>query len=107
MFNISHNAIEKIRQIKEINQNNLLRIAIDSGGCNGFKYLFSVDSQINQDDEVISNSGEMVVIIDKISLKFLENCTLEFVKELGASYFKIINPSATSTCGCGSSFATS
>jgi iron-sulfur cluster assembly accessory protein len=106
MLTISNSANERIKQIKETNPSNLLRIAIDSGGCNGFKYLFSIDSNVKEEDKIINEGNEAMIVVDTISLKFLENSTLEFVKELGATYFKISNPNATSTCGCGSSFAT-
>ena len=76
------------------------RISVLGGGCSGFKYDFSFDSNINQEDEKINN-----IIIDKASLKILKGSEIDFVSELMGTSFKISNPKTKSSCGCGISFS--
>ncbi len=98
-----------------------LRVSVDGGGCSGFMYNYELVDNISVDDLVIEKSikpkavnannynemeGKFVkIIVDPISCQFLKGCTLDFIEELGASYFQIINPAATAKCGCGNSFA--
>ena len=101
-------AIERIVEVlqKSDNQGKFLRVAVESGGCNGFQYLFDLDSQKKEDDLTIAeNDGQVIAITDETSANFLNGSKIEFVKELGASYFKVSNPNSTSNCGCGSSFS--
>ena len=76
------------------------RISVLGGGCSGFKYDFSFDNNINQEDEKIKN-----IIIDKASLKILRGSEVDFVTELMETSFKISNPKTKSSCGCGISFS--
>lgn len=82
-----------------------LRIIVDSGGCQGFEYKFSLVSNINSDDEVFEKDG-VFVLIDDISLPFLRGAVIDYVDDLIGAYFKITNPNAKSSCGCGTSFST-
>lgn len=82
----------------------MLRVAVEGGGCSGFKYLFTLDSALNPDDKTIEKSGAKVVI-DDTSLGMLAGSEIDFVEELVGSTFAIRNPQATSSCGCGTSFA--
>ena len=109
MLKISDNAIFRIKEVQQKTENNnkFLRISVDSGGCNGFQYIFSLDENINEGDYRISKDDKVIVATDEISLQFLENAEIDFIKELGSSYFRVNNPNATSKCGCGSSFSTS
>lgn len=79
----------------------MLRVSVDSGGCSGFEYKFSWDANVSPDD---TTYGDMVVI-DDVSLPFMVDATIDFVKTLMGSDFKITNPNAQSGCGCGNSFA--
>lgn len=81
-----------------------LRVAVFGGGCSGFMYHYKLESNQNDDDLVINSNG-VKFLVDPASQPFLEGSTLEFVQELGASYFKVSNPNATGKCGCGSSFS--
>jgi iron-sulfur cluster assembly accessory protein len=81
-----------------------LRVAVDGGGCSGFMYKYDLVDAINEDDDVIEQDG-VKVIIDPLSQQFLNDCTVEFIQELGSAYFQISNPNASAKCGCGSSFA--
>ena len=82
----------------------MLRVAVEGGGCSGFKYLFTLDSALNADDKTVEKSGAKVVI-DETSLGMLAGSEIDFVEELVGSNFAIRNPQATSSCGCGTSFA--
>ena len=81
-----------------------LRISVFGGGCSGFQYNFTLDSAMNTDDHLFEKNG-IYVVIDEVSLALLQGSEIDFVEELGASYFKVVNPNATTNCGCGSSFA--
>lgn len=81
-----------------------LRVAVNGGGCSGFQYVFEMDRTANDDDMVLSN-GAATVLVDEASLGFLAGSTLDFVDDLIGQAFKVTNPNATSSCGCGTSFA--
>lgn len=107
-LSLSKSAIERIIQIRSRPENDkkFLRIGVSSGGCSGFQYLFNLDDKINDDDlTVFEQNGEIIAITDETSLQFLSGSTLNFITELGASYFKVENPNASANCGCGSSFS--
>lgn len=82
-----------------------LRVHVDSGGCSGFQYHFDFDNKTNENDLKINKDNITLAAIDKDSFEFLKGSMIDYVDELGGSFFKITNPNATSTCGCGSSFA--
>jgi iron-sulfur cluster insertion protein len=82
----------------------MLRIAVSGGGCSGFQYGFSLDDQRRDDDRIFARWGATVVV-DEISLDLLKGAELDYVEDLVGSYFAVRNPNATSTCGCGTSFA--
>ena len=95
------------KAIKQVNQlvstkepGTYFRISVLGGGCSGFKYDFSFDNNVNQEDEKIKN-----IIIDKASLKILRGSEVDFVTELMETSFKISNPKTKSSCGCGISFS--
>jgi iron-sulfur cluster insertion protein len=101
---ITNSALERINEIKqkEENREKFLRISVSGGGCSGFQYIFELDNKRLDGDIVIA---ENIAVTDETSLPFLENAEVEFVKELGASYFRVKNPNAKASCGCGSSFS--
>lgn len=82
----------------------MLRVSVAGGGCSGFQYIFDVARETAPDDLVIQRDGATVVI-DETSLDLLEGCTIDFVDDLIGQSFRITNPNATSSCGCGTSFA--
>jgi iron-sulfur cluster assembly accessory protein len=105
---LTDSAIERVSELvqKENNRGKFLRVAVSSGGCSGFQYLFNLDDKKNADDIKILSSGDSVLAItDETSVAFLEGCQVDFVRDLGASYFKVVNPNAKASCGCGSSFS--
>ncbi len=81
-----------------------LRVAVSGGGCSGFQYGFSIDDVRRDDDREFDRDG-VGVLIDEISLELLKGAELDYVEDLIGSYFVVKNPTATSTCGCGSSFS--
>ena len=82
----------------------MLRIAVSGGGCSGFQYGFSFDTDRTDEDKVFERNGARVVI-DEISLELLNGAEIDYVEDLSGSTFAIRNPNASSSCGCGSSFA--
>jgi iron-sulfur cluster assembly accessory protein len=82
----------------------MLRVSVAGGGCSGFQYKFDTERAKAEDDVVIERSGA-TVLIDPISLNYMAGSEIDFVDDLIGSSFKINNPNATASCGCGTSFA--
>jgi len=82
----------------------VMRISVSGGGCSGFSYGFALTTGREADDFVIERDGATVVI-DAISAEYLRGSELDFVDDLMGQAFKMKNPNATATCGCGTSFA--
>jgi len=82
----------------------MLRVAVSGGGCSGFQYGFSFDDTVNPDDRTFEQDG-VTAVVDEVSLELLDGAEVDFVEDLGGSAFRITNPNASSSCGCGSSFA--
>ncbi len=103
---MSERAARRILEIitEEQNAGMMLRVAVGGGGCSGFQYSFTFDDARNDDDRMIERDDARIVI-DDISWDFLSGAEIDFVEELIGAYFTIRNPNATSTCGCGTSFA--
>jgi iron-sulfur cluster assembly accessory protein len=81
----------------------ILRVSVEGGGCSGFQYKFDLIAEGNADDLVIEKSGATVVI-DPVSVQYMEGAEIDFVDDLIGAAFKINNPVATASCGCGTSF---
>lgn len=81
-----------------------LRISVEGGGCSGFSYRFDLVDRQNADDLAIERDGA-TVLIDAVSLPFMDGSEIDFVDDLMGQSFKINNPNATSSCGCGTSFS--
>lgn len=106
--NLTNSALERINEIKQKPENSekFLRISISGGGCSGFQYIFELDDKnLEGDIKIAEQNSQILAVTDETSLPFLNGAEIEFVKELGASYFKVINPNAKASCGCGSSFS--
>jgi iron-sulfur cluster assembly accessory protein len=82
----------------------MLRVAVNGGGCSGFQYAFDVVQTRGDDDLIIERDGA-IVLVDTVSLEFLKGSQIDFVNDLIGQSFKIENPNATSSCGCGTSFS--
>ena len=100
-INFSKRAVERISQLLlKKPQGTFFRIAVKGGGCSGFKYDFSFDKEIDENDLKHEN-----IVIDKSSLEMLKGSQVDFARELIGSSFKISNPKTKSSCGCGVSFS--
>ena len=105
MLDISENAIKKIKDVSNKSKSNkFFRISVTGGGCQGFSYKFNFENHIQNDDKVF-NFSEVKILIDETSLNFLDGSKLDYIEDMMGSYFKMSNPQATSTCGCGTSFS--
>ncbi len=82
----------------------MLRVSVSGGGCSGFQYGFTLDDTRANDDLMLEKEGAMV-LIDSVSIMYLEGSEIDFVNDLIGSAFKITNPNATASCGCGTSFS--
>ena len=99
--NFSKVAVEKINHLmSQKPQGTYFRIAVKGGGCSGFKYDFSFDNKIDENDLKHNN-----IVIDRSSLEMLKGSNIDFTEELIGSSFKINNPKTKSSCGCGVSFS--
>ena len=103
---LESSAIVKIKDLlSEENTPNLkLRIYVSGGGCSGFQYGFTFDENQNDDDFIV-NQDEVSLLVDAHSMQYLTGSVIGYKTSLMGSQFEIKNPAATSTCGCGSSFA--
>jgi iron-sulfur cluster insertion protein len=95
--------------ITEAGEDNLsLRVSILGGGCSGFQYSFMFEENIQEDDFIkthVVNAKDIKLVIDPISLQYLNGSTIDFKSNLQGEMFVVDNPQATTTCGCGSSFS--
>ena len=82
----------------------MLRLAVTGGGCSGFQYGFDFDVTRAPDDLIVERDGA-VVVIDPVSLPYMDGSEIDFVDDLIGQAFKIHNPNATASCGCGTSFS--
>jgi iron-sulfur cluster assembly accessory protein len=102
---LTENAARRIAEIlKREPAGSFLRIGVDGGGCSGFTYIYSLSTEQFSGDLVIERAGA-IVAIDPISLDLLRGSKIDFIDDLMGRMFKIDNPAATASCGCGSSFA--
>jgi iron-sulfur cluster assembly accessory protein len=103
-LDLTESAKNKLKSVFKDKENSFLRLSVTSGGCNGFNYSFDIDTKQNDDDlEVIID--DLKVVIDRTSNNYVDGSTIDFVTELQASHFKVVNPNATSSCSCGTSFS--
>tara|TARA_B110000503_G_scaffold131611_1_gene206507 strand:- start:45 stop:368 length:324 start_codon:yes stop_codon:yes gene_type:complete len=105
MITITESAKTKILDLlaEEGNPNLKLRTFVQGGGCSGFSYGFTFDEIMNEDDFEVP-LGDSKVLIDAMSMQYLQGASIDYKEDLQGSEFKITNPNAQSTCGCGSSF---
>lgn len=106
MITVTESAKTKILDLlaEEGNPNLKLRTFVQGGGCSGFSYGFTFDEIMNEDDFEMP-LGDSKVLIDAMSMQYLEGASIDYKEDLQGSEFKITNPNAQSTCGCGSSFS--
>jgi iron-sulfur cluster insertion protein len=104
-LNVTEAAITKLSEvIQEENDPALkLRIFVQGGGCSGMQYGFTFDDTVNEDDFTIP-AGELSVLVDYVSAQYLQDAEIDYAEDIYGASFKIKNPNAQTTCGCGSSF---
>src|SRR5207248_9088668 len=101
---ISERAARRIGEIlKTEGDGAMLRISVEGGGCSGFQYKFDIERAKADDDVVVARDGA-TVLIDPVSLQYMAGAEIDFVDDLIGASFKIANPKATASCGCGTSF---
>jgi iron-sulfur cluster assembly protein len=106
LVSLTAGAADKIRELMAEDPegtSQVLRVAIQGGGCSGFQYGLGFDSGPAEDDERIEQHG-VTVVIDPFSAPYLKGATIDFLNGLAESGFKIENPNASASCGCGHSF---
>ena len=104
MLVVTDKAFKQIKQVQaEENDYSPLRVFVQGGGCSGFSYGFTFDNQ--QDDDFVLEKEGTKVLVDALSMSYLEGAEIDFKKDIGSAQFIIKNPNATNTCGCGSSFS--
>jgi len=103
---VTASAIAKVRSLieEEENPDLKLRVFVTGGGCSGFQYGFAFEEACSEDDAQIIKDG-VTVVVDALSYPYLVGAQLDYEEGLQGSRFKIENPNASSTCGCGSSFS--
>ena len=105
MVEITENAKTKITEIiaEENNPKLKIRTFVQGGGCSGFSYGFTFDNDQNEDDFEFE-LGEYKMLVDSMSMQYLQGAVIDYKDDLMGASFSIKNPQATTTCGCGSSF---
>jgi iron-sulfur cluster assembly accessory protein len=103
--NITARAANRIVEITPgEHKKHCLRVSVNGGGCSGFQYEFAVSADQTDEDIAIEKDGA-TVLIDKVSLVYMSGSTIDFVEDLIGQSFKVQNPLATASCGCGTSFS--
>ncbi|MFV2052662.1 HesB/IscA family protein [Aliiroseovarius sp. YM-037] len=101
---VTDRAFERLAEINDGSDSaKALRVAVEGGGCSGFQYDIKLDEPAD-DDLILEGKGQKVVV-DSVSLPFLENAVIDFSEELIGARFVVENPNASSSCGCGTSFS--
>lgn len=105
MIELTESAIEKITEVikEEENDNLKIRVFVQGGGCSGMEYGFTLDENKNEDDFLLPFKN-IQVLIDSMSIQYLSGSIIDYIEDVNGSSFKIKNPNAQTTCGCGSSF---
>lgn len=106
MLELTDNAVIKIQNLllEENDPTVNLRVFVQGGGCSGMQYGFTFDNAKNEDDFTIEKDG-IVLLVDSMSSQYLTGARIDYVEDLMGAQFKIENPNAQTSCGCGSSFS--
>ena len=105
MISITDKAVQKLKEFVEPCE--IVRLAVEGGGCNGFQYRFGVqsDEEVEEGDHITKATDGVRLCVDFVSYQYLENVEIDFEESAFSSAFKINNPDVKATCGCGSSFS--
>jgi iron-sulfur cluster assembly accessory protein len=103
LVSMSASAARRLSKILSADDGSALRISVKGGGCSGFQYSFDIEKTRADDDLVVERDGA-VVLVDPVSLEYMKGSELDFVDDLMGQSFKVKNPNAVASCGCGVSF---
>ena len=102
---VSETAAKRISEIiAREPANTMLRVSVEGGGCSGFQYKFDL-VQARDDDDMAIEKGGVVVLVDPVSVDYMQGSVIDFVDDLIGAAFQVRNPNATAACGCGTSFS--
>ncbi len=103
---LTESLVKRIRALQgqKANPDLMLRVQVNGGGCQGFEYAFDLTDTLADDDEVFEKDG-VRVLVDSVSFPYLIGAEIDYVDDLVGAHFKISNPNASSSCGCGTSFS--
>jgi iron-sulfur cluster insertion protein len=105
MITISDSAAKKIKSIIDEEDSSLkLRVFVQGGGCSGFQYGFTLEEQPPAEDDFTFEKDGIGVVVDNISMQYMNEAEVDYKEDLMGASFTIKNPNVTATCGCGSSF---
>ena len=104
MISITDDAVQKLKEFVEPWE--IVRLAVEGGGCNGFQYRFGVqpDDEVDEEDHITKTADGLRLCVAPISYMYLANVEIDFEQSTFSSAFKINNPDITGSCGCGKSF---
>jgi iron-sulfur cluster assembly protein len=103
MINVTANAVKQLQELLREQPEKGLRIYVEAGGCAGMQYGMAFDAT-KEGDEIVECDGGVRVLIDTFSAGYLRGATIDFSDELAGAGFRILNPNASRSCGCGTSF---
>mmetsp|Transcript_20508 Transcript_20508/g.60544 ORF Transcript_20508/g.60544 Transcript_20508/m.60544 type:complete len:142 (-) Transcript_20508:389-814(-) len=105
---ITDSCVQRLRSLSAADAPKVLRVSVDSGGCSGFQYSFKLEplpDELSSKDRLIEQDG-VKVLVDALSLEYLEGSTVDYVQEMVRSSFEVKdNPNSEASCGCGTSFS--
>lgn len=106
MLALTPAAVDKIRSLVQEEDNSALklRVYVTGGGCSGFQYGFSFEDEAAEDDTIIQRDG-VTVLVDPMSYQYLVGSEVDYQEDLEGARFRVVNPNASTTCGCGASFS--
>jgi iron-sulfur cluster insertion protein len=106
---VTESAIDRLVELKledpDATSETFFRVFVQGGGCSGFQYGFTFDNEKNDDDFEVVSTEKICVLVDSISMSYLQEATVDYKEDLMGASFVINNPTAQSSCGCGSSFS--
>lgn len=105
VLSLTQSAVHKVQSLMEDEGDDTLclRVFVTGGGCSGFQYGFTFDTEVAEDDAQVEQAG-VKVLVDSLSYPYLDGASLDYQESLEGSRFVVTNPQASATCGCGSSF---
>lgn len=103
MIKVTDIAKEKIVDVLISENSKVLRFGLQGGGCNGFQYYFSAEATQEEDDQVLPLDDERILVVDSMSMMYLEDAEIDYKKDIMGETFVFNNPNTTTKCGCGSS----